>query len=100
MTSSKPGIAFRVEAMAAAKPVVVAAHGGLLDIVEHEVSGLHFKPNDATAFADEIEKLIHSPELRNKLGLAGRVRQEKLFSLNGQIDSTVELFRGMTESKS
>lgn len=89
-----------IEAMAAAKPVVVAAHGGVLDIVEHEVSGLHCKPNDATAFADEIEKLIHSPQLRDRLGLAGRDRQDRLFSLTSQIDSTVELLCGMIESKS
>lgn len=98
-TEPEPFGMVAIEAMAATKPVVVAGHGGLLDIVEHEVSGLRFKPNDAVAFADEIEKLIHSPNLRAQLGMAGRARQEKLFSLSGQIDNTVELFRGMTKGK-
>lgn len=88
-----------IEAMAAAKPVLVAAHGGVLDIVEHGVSGLHFKPNDSEAFADEIEKLIHSPQLRDRLGLAGRDRQEKKFSLTSQINSTLELLCGINKSK-
>lgn len=99
-TEPEPFGMVAIEAMAATKPVVVAAHGGLLDIVEHDVSGLRFKPNDARAFADEIEKLIHSPQLRNQLALAGRDRQEKLFSLSGQIASTAELLRGMTKGKS
>lgn len=99
-TEPEPFGMVAIEAMAATKPVVVAAHGGLLDIVEHDVSGLRFKPNDAGAFADEIEKLIHSPQLRNQLALAGRDRQEKLFSLSGQIASTAELLRGMTKGKS
>lgn len=96
-TEPEPFGMVAIEAMAAIKPVVVAAHGGLLDIVEHEISGLHFKPNDPVAFANEIERLIQSPKLRNQLAQAGRERQQKLFSLTGQLASTVVLLHTMTK---
>ena len=85
--------------MASRKPVVVAAHGGLLDIVEDGVSGLLFKPNDVTSFADQLQKLIASPQLRERLGAEGRARQTQLFSLDAQLNRTVEVIHQMTTKK-
>ena len=94
-TEPEPFGMVAIEAMAATKPVVVAAHGGLLDIIEHEVSGLLFKPCDAMSFADELEKLIVSSELRHRLAVAGCDRQEKIFSLDGQLKGTLKLLNNM-----
>jgi glycosyltransferase involved in cell wall biosynthesis len=90
-TEPEPFGMVAIEAMASGKPVVVAGHGGLLDIVEHAVSGLHFEPNNAKAFANELQKLLTSRNLRTSLGLAGKSRQEQLFSLDGQINSTAAM---------
>lgn len=98
-TDPEPFGLVAIEAMASSKPVVVAAHGGLLDIVEHEVSGLHFKPGDASQFADQLARLITSPALRAQFGAAGCERQHRLFSLREQLDSTVALLREMTHAK-
>lgn len=84
-----------IEAMASGKPVVVAAHGGVLDIVEHDVSGLLFEPNNAAQFADAMDKLIVSADLRDQLGFAGKKRQAELFSLQRQVDSTSKLLHSI-----
>lgn len=84
-----------IEAMASGKPVVVAAHGGVLDIIEHDVSGLQFEPNNAVKFADAMERLIVSAELREQLGLAGKQRQSEVFSLQSQVDSTAKLLHSI-----
>jgi glycosyltransferase involved in cell wall biosynthesis len=76
-----------IEAMASSKPVVVAGHGGLTDVVENEVSGLHFRPNDALDLARAIEKLVINRDLMERYGKAGFVRQQNLFSLQAQTDS-------------
>ena len=99
-TEPEPFGMVAIEAMASGKPVVVAAHGGLLDIVEHDQSGLLFTPSDAEKFADELQKLIASSELRERLGKAGFERQQASFSLNAQVDATAELIRSMTEVQS
>ncbi len=95
-TEPEPFGMVAIEAMASSKPVVVAAHGGLLDIVEDRVSGLHFKPADATDFADKLEQLVISAALRESLGLSGCVRQKELFSLKTQVARTAALIADMT----
>ena len=94
-TEPEPFGMVAIEAMASGKPVVVAAHGGLLDIVEHGISGLQFEPKHAGKFADELEKLITSPDLRKKIGLAGKRRQEEVFSLKSQVEKTARLLNAM-----
>jgi len=98
-TEPEPFGMVAIEAMASRKPVVVAAHGGLLDIVKHGQSGLQFQPNDAERFADELQKLFTAPAMRMQLGFAGWQRQQAVFSLDGQLRATVELFRAMCSSK-
>ena len=78
-----------IEAMAAGKPVIAAAHGGILDIVEPGVTGLLVKPKDEVALADALERLLGDTELCVKMGQAGQARQAQLFSLDSQVDATV-----------
>lgn len=95
-TEPEPFGMVAIEAMASGKPVVVAAHGGLLDIVEDGVSGLQFEANSASKFAEAMEKLLLSADLRRQMGLAGKQRQEELFSLHSQVESTAKLLHAMT----
>lgn len=78
-----------IEAMAAGKPVIVAAHGGLLDIVEHQKSGLLVNPGDPQDLAAAIARLCEDRVLRQTLAHAGQCRQKTLFSIAGQIDETI-----------
>jgi len=80
-----------IEAMACGVPVVAAAHGGLLDIVEHEVTGLLFRPRDADALAQALLRLADDTALRQSLGAAGKMRQSAQFSLQSQVQQTREL---------
>jgi glycosyltransferase involved in cell wall biosynthesis len=61
-----------LEAMAAGMPVVTTETCGMKDIVEDEYNGLLVKPADTKAFVAATERLIHSAELRARLGSAAR----------------------------
>jgi glycosyltransferase involved in cell wall biosynthesis len=69
-----------VEAMAFGRPSIVAAHGGLIEIVIDGVNGWHFTPNDPDALATQISRAISSPESVRAFGRAGRARYQSLFS--------------------
>lgn len=84
-----------IEAMAAGKPVIASAHGGLLDIVVDGETGILVPPNDAEALANAIAKLADDPSLRVRYGEAGRKRQADLFSLDQQIDKTSNCYESM-----
>lgn len=70
-----------LEAQAIALPVVCFDMSSMPEMVFHEQTGLLAKPKDPKDFADQLEKLINSPELRKKLGLAGRKNVQEKFNV-------------------
>lgn len=79
-TEPEPFGLVAVEAMRQKKPVIAAAHGGLLEVVEHEKTGILFSPGDTQAFADSIQQLVRNPDQRIKMGKAGYERYKEKFS--------------------
>lgn len=63
-----------LEAMAAGCPVVAAAAGGTVDLVEDERTGLLFRRDDADALATAIGRLASEPALRKRLADAAQAR--------------------------
>lgn len=70
-----------VEAMAMRRPVIAPAHGGALEVVEHERSGLLFEPNDPTALAAAIRRCRIDTALRGRMAAAGRQQVIDTFSI-------------------
>ena len=61
-----------LEAMAAARPVVASARGGLLDQVVDGETGFLVPPGDAGALASAMARLLADERLRARLGAAAR----------------------------
>lgn len=70
-----------LEAMQHYLPVVSTPEGGIPDVVENGVTGYLTPTNDAEALAEKLNILINNPELRVKMGKAGRQKYEKEFTL-------------------
>jgi len=68
-----------IEAMAMGKPVVGTAHGGTLEQIENEVTGLLVPPDDPARLAEAMVKLLADADLRQRMGQAGRERFYRLF---------------------
>lgn len=69
-----------VEAMAAGRPVVAFDHGGVGELVEHEVSGLLCPPGDLESVAAAIVRLRHEPGLFARLSRNARDRAQQRWS--------------------
>ena len=61
-----------LEAMSLKKAVLASSVGGHRELVEHQVTGLLFRPEDITDFCCQAERLIASPQLREQLGERAR----------------------------
>lgn len=67
-----------LEAMASGIPVVCARAGGIPDIVnQNGVTGYLYTPGDVEDCVGKLKALIESPDLRERIGRAGREEVEK-----------------------
>ncbi|MCX8148583.1 glycosyltransferase family 4 protein [Thermaurantimonas aggregans] len=73
-----------IEAQAMEIPVICSDAGGLPENIEHNVTGFIVPRRDSDAIADKIIFLIENPDLRLKMGKAGRIRALTYFDLKQQ----------------
>jgi glycosyltransferase involved in cell wall biosynthesis len=81
-----------LEAMARRKPVVASAVGGIPEVLTNGLDGLLVPPADPLALADACIRLACSPELRRRMGEAGRATVESRFSLDAMVRRIEEVY--------
>jgi glycosyltransferase involved in cell wall biosynthesis len=76
-----------LEAMAAGRPAVCTAVGGVPELVDEGVTGFLVPARDPSALADRLVGLLTDDELARRMGKAARVRVEEKFSLRGSAEA-------------
>jgi glycosyltransferase involved in cell wall biosynthesis len=79
-TTGEPFGQVVIEGMAAARPVIATAGGGVPELIVDGDSGLLVPMNDAPALALAIERLLADPALRQRLARGGRARVVERFT--------------------
>jgi glycosyltransferase involved in cell wall biosynthesis len=69
-----------LEAMACGRPVIGSDVGGISYTIDDGVSGHLIPPRDPTALAERLRAVIQNPDLRRRMGRAGRRRVEREFT--------------------
>jgi glycosyltransferase involved in cell wall biosynthesis len=87
-----------LEACAAGRPIVTTDIPGCREVVRAGENGLLVPPQDANALAAAIRQLLEDPELRNRMGKAGRARAEREFGIGEVVHSQLEVYRELMES--
>lgn len=88
-----------IEAMAAGRSVVASAVGGIPELVEHGVTGLLESSREPALFGDKIFSLLRDPDLRTRMGAAGRERARTHFSVERMVAEHTALYRELLEAK-
>jgi glycosyltransferase involved in cell wall biosynthesis len=81
-----------LEAMAAGLPVVASAVGGVGELVQDGSTGLLAPAGDAGALAAAVQRLLDDPELRHRMGEAGRRRAAERFDVRVQRSAHLDLY--------
>lgn len=94
-TATKPEPFGRVviEAMATGRPIVATQAGGVLDVVQHEKTGLLVPPQDVAALAEALERLVTSPVWAARLGEHGRQYVATQFTAAQHAAQVMDVYR-------
>jgi glycosyltransferase involved in cell wall biosynthesis len=83
-----------IEAMACGVPLIATTGGALPEVVgTSEETGILVAPNDPEALAAAIRRMLDDPELRDRIGEAGRVRVLDRFTWKACAAGTIEQYR-------
>ena len=98
LSSRSEGLPVSVlEAMAAELPVLASAVGGLAELVDDGETGILVPAGDERALAEALGRLVEQPDLRRRLGAAGRARAEARFDLAAFRRAHLELYHRQLE---
>lgn len=81
-----------IEALAAGRPVIASATGGIEDWLEDGVSGVCVKPGDARDLAQALNRLLADPDRRRAMGEAGRLAVRTRFSPQRHVDALLDAY--------
>jgi glycosyltransferase involved in cell wall biosynthesis len=97
-TEGVPGVA--LEAGYLGLPVVATRVGGVPECVVHGETGLLVEPGDSGALMTALSRLAADPELRLRLGSAGRERVRDRHSIDHVADMFVDFYELVQKTRS
>lgn len=89
----------QLEAMTCGKPVInTQLDSGVNFVSPNGVSGLTVPPGNHVALANAINYLMDRPYLRTKLGIGGKRRVAREFTVKGMVQKTLDLYEEVARS--
>jgi glycosyltransferase involved in cell wall biosynthesis len=89
-----------IEALASGCPVVATRVGGVPDVVQDGEDGILIDPGSPEQLADALVRLAGDPELRARMGAAGRTRTLPRYAVSRLIGDVDALYRELLARKS
>jgi glycosyltransferase involved in cell wall biosynthesis len=86
-----------IEALAAGRPVIASATGGISDWLKDGVCGLSVPPADAPALARALRELLDDPQRQHAMGAAGREIVAARFCAGHHVAALLESYRAARE---
>lgn len=89
-----------VEAGLMERPVIAADHGGALETVRHDQTGIRVKPGDADALTDAIGTMLAAPDAkRQAMGRAARSHCQQHFALDALKAKTLSVYSNLLKNQ-
>lgn len=81
-----------LEAALMARPVVATRAGGLVEVVDHDVTGLLVEKEDVVALAAALVHLLADPVTADRMGRTARLRASERFAWDRCVDEYEQLY--------
>lgn len=87
-----------LEAMAVGRPVVAAASGGIVDMVDDGVTGLLVPPGDPVALSAALATVVNDPQRASAMGRAASTRVRS-FTASAVVERMEELYADLVAGR-
>jgi len=81
-----------IEALAAGRPVIASATGGIGEWLDDDVSGLCVKPGDVHELAQALNQLLADPDRQRTMGMAGKDAVNRRFSPERHVAALLDAY--------
>ena len=88
-----------LEAMACGKPVIATDVGGNSEAIRHGESGFLVPATESGKMAEVAGQLLLDESLRSTIGMNGRMRVERLFSLQTMVRAHEDLYEDLLQKR-
>lgn len=88
-----------LEASACGKPVIVSKVGGLPEVVANGETGIIVESKNSNQLADALITLINNPDLRKRMGDAGRLKVIQDFSWDSSVKKMLLIYHNLLNGK-
>ena len=84
-----------LEALATGAPCIASRVGGMREVLESGVSGIHVEVEDVGGLTAAIQSLVDDPALAERLGVAGMQRAKDRFDIDLMGRKTEALYESL-----
>ena len=84
-----------LEAMAAGRPVIATAVGGIPEAIQNGQTGFVVPPHQPRQLAEAVMALLGTPGLSGAMGEAGREKAETVFTLEREARETTLVYQAL-----
>jgi len=88
-----------VDAMAAAKPAVATAAGGIPEVMQDGITGFLTQPRDHVTMAEKLVVLLKDPALRTRMGEAALARARERFTVERMVQRTNAVYERLVSRR-
>jgi len=81
-----------LEASASGLPIVATDVGGTRELVRDGITGLLIEPRRPSEMAEAVIRLLASPEVASRMGMAGAEQMRRVFSLDACVEAHVRMY--------
>lgn len=89
-----------IEAQAAGVPVVATKIGGIVEVVDHEHTGLLVLPKDIEGMADAVLRLLNEPKFTQSLIVNAKKKIADKYTLKHMAEATLNVYQELVTSLS
>ncbi|MEK7397786.1 MAG: glycosyltransferase [Candidatus Poribacteria bacterium] len=88
-----------LEAMAVGVPVVAAAAGGILELIDDGINGFLYTPGDVGQMAEKVRILLADDELCRKTADSARKKFEEKFLLKKHVEAVISVYNQLAPGR-